>query len=140
MLADGRLAESAKRQVKIFLRLLAEDDTLGFDNTSALLYGFLHNEEFTAADMCPLTQKQIGNAKEVCRFEARRETARETVLLERVVRLPLANILGDTFDLRDLAISLLTYASEEPHYAYLRQRSARLHKYRWQADWCKFIP
>ena len=129
LLADRRLTESARRQVEIFLRLLAEDSSIGFDTTSALLYGFLQNDEFTQDGFCPFNSKQVTHIKDITLADARRDTARDTTLLSRVTPLPLAAILGDTMDLRDLAISFLTYASSEPHFAFDPQRTKRLREF-----------
>ncbi|MEI7462358.1 MAG: restriction endonuclease [Pirellula sp.] len=127
--ADRRLTGSAKRQLEVFLELLGREDSIGFDNTSALFYGFLCNAEFTATELCPLTKNQIVNAKTICRAQALRDTAKDCVLLERVSHLPLADLFGSSIDLKDLAISFLTYASKEPHFAYVRNETERLHKY-----------
>lgn len=126
---DGRLTPSARRQVEIFQQLLGADDSIGFDTTSALFFGFLHNDEFVQPDVCPLSQKQIREAKAICLAEARRSTAKSVTLLSRIARLPLSGVFGERIDLRDLAISFLTYASDEPHFAFDHRRARRLYEY-----------
>jgi len=126
---DSRLTLSAKRQIKIFVNLLEQESGIGFDTTSALLYGFLRNDEFTQQDVCPLSLKQIIKAKEISRYEATRDTAHETALLGRVARLPLEKLFGSRIDLKDLAVSFLTYASDEPYFAYSYERNEKLYEY-----------
>lgn len=126
---DNRLTLSAKRQIELFVRLLEQEPGIGFDTTSALLYGFLKNDEFTQKDVCPLSVNQINEAKKISRFEAKREPAHETALLNRVSRLPLENLFGSRIDLKDLAISFLTYASDEPYFAYSYERNKKLYEY-----------
>lgn len=126
---DRRLTSSAKMQIEIFIRLLEQEPSIGFDTTSAKLYGFLRNEEFTQQDVCPLTRKQIAKATEISRFEATRDTAHETDLLTRVSRLPLDKVFGSRIDLKDLAVSFLTYASDEPYFAYSYERNKKLYEY-----------
>ena len=129
LLNNRRLALSAKRQIEIFTRILEQEPGIGFDTTSALLYGFLKNKEFTQKDVCPLSSKQLIKAKEISRYEATRDTAHKTALLNRVSRLPLAEILGSRIDLKDIAVSFLTYASDEPYFAYSYERNKRLYEY-----------
>lgn len=129
LLGDRRLALSAKRQIEIFIRILEQEPGIGFDSTSALLYGFLQNEEFTQKNVCPLSLKQLKEAKEISKYEATRNTAHETALLNRVSRLPLAKILGSHLDLKDIAVSFLTYASDEPYFAYSYERNRKLYEY-----------
>lgn len=126
---DSRLTLSAQRQVKIFIDILDREPEIGFDTTSALLYGFIKNKEFTQPDTCPLSIKQLHEAERICRYEATRDTAHEDVLLKRVSRLPLATILGTKLDLADLAVSFLTYASDEPYFAFSYERNKRLYEY-----------
>ncbi len=126
---DSRLTSSAKRQIKLFVNILEQEPGIGFDTTSALLYGFLRNDEFTQQDVCPLTLKQKEVAKKISRNEARRDTAHETALLARVSRLPLENLFGSRIDLKDLAVSFLTYASDEPYFAYSYERNKKLYEY-----------
>ena len=126
---DPRLTLSAKRQIEIFARLLEREPDIGFDTTSALLYGFLRNEEFIQSEVCPLSKKQKDKALEISRYEATRDTAHEAALLTRVSRLPLTKILGSTLDLKDLAISFLTYASDEPYFAFSYERNKQLYEY-----------
>ncbi len=129
LLSECKLTLSAKRQIEIFLKILEKESDIGFDTTSALMYGFLNNVEFTQKDVCPLSLKQISNLKEISRYEATRETAHETALLTRVSRLPLVDILGPVIDLKDLAISFLTYASDEPYFAFSFNRNEKLYEY-----------
>lgn len=126
---DSRLTLSAKSQIELFQRILGEEPNIGFDTTSALLYGFLRNEEFTDTATCPLSSRQIAQATEISRYEASRDTAHETALLTRVASLPLAGILGPRIDLKDLAISFLTYAADEPYFAYSFERNRKLYEY-----------
>jgi len=126
---DPRLTSSARSQVEVLLRILQEEPNIGFDTTSALFYGFLRNEAFTNAETCPLSSRQVADATEIARHEATRDTAHETALLTRVVRLPLVGILGPRIDLKDLAISFLTYASDEPYFAYSYERNRKLYEY-----------
>ena len=129
LLEDRRLTVSAKRQIETFIRILEQEQVIGFDTTSALLYGFVCNEEFTQKEICPLSSAQLIKAKEFSRYEAARETAHETALLNRVSRLPLSEILGSRIDLKDIALSFLTYASDEPYFAYSYERNKRLYEY-----------
>lgn len=129
LMNDKRLKTSARRQVEIFIQILEREAGIGFDTTSALLYGFLQNEEFTQHESCPLSSTHITKIKEISRYEATRETAHETTLLNRVSRLPLAKLFGSHFDLKDLAISFLTYASDEPYFAYSYDRNKKLYEY-----------
>ncbi|MFA7241317.1 MAG: DUF2034 domain-containing protein [Sulfuricellaceae bacterium] len=129
LLNDPRLTLSAQRQIQIFLDILNQEPGIGFDTTSALLYGFLKNNEFTRQDICPLFSRQLKEAENISRYEATRNTAHEDILLKRVSRLPLAKLLGPKLDLADLAISFLTYASDEPYFAYSYERNKKLYEY-----------
>lgn len=126
---DLRLTLSARRQIEVFVQLLEKEPGVGFDTTSALLYGFLRNEEFVQAEVCPLSLPQRNKALEISRYEATRDTAHEVALLTRVSRLPLVKVFGSTVDLKDLAVSFLTYASDEPYFAFSYERNKRLYEY-----------
>jgi hypothetical protein len=65
----------------------------------------------------------------VSKYEATRDTAHELALLTRVSRLPIAELFGSTIDLKDLAVSFLTYASDEPYFAFSYDRNKRLYEY-----------
>ncbi len=129
MLDDNRLTLSAKRQIEIFIRVLEQEPGIGFDTTSALLYGFLKNEEFTQKDICPFTVEQLDKARGFSRYESTRDTAHETALLKKVSRLSLADFFGARLDLKDIAVSFLTYASDEPYFAYSYERNKSLYEY-----------
>ncbi len=126
---DSRLTLSAKRQIAIFIRILEQEPNIGFDTTSALLFGFLNNEEFIEKGVCPLTRKEIDKAIKISRYEASRDTAHETTLLNRVTKLPLGKLFGSRIDLKDLAISFLTYASDAPYFAFSYERKKTLYEY-----------
>jgi len=126
---DPRLTSSAKSQIAVFQRILRQEANVGFDTTSALLYGFLSNEAFTDPETCPLSPRQIAQATQIARHKATRDTAHETTLLARVSRLPLTSVLGPCIDLKDLAISFLTYASDEPYFAFSFERNRKLYEY-----------
>lgn len=128
MLNDKRLTPSAKKQIAIFLEILRDDD-LGFDTTSALMYGFLRNDEFTDPIRCPLSKKQVKSAMDYFRQEASISRAKEALLLKKVSKFPLSECFGDKIDLEDLAISCLTYASREKHFTYSRNRVDFIYKY-----------
>jgi Holliday junction resolvase len=118
MADDDRLLSSAKNHIQVMLGLLTSDETIGFDTTSALFYAFLHNSEFTDSRSCPLSARQIREAKQYFRSEAQISRAKETALLRKLAALPLADFFGGRMDLRDLAVAFLTYASEVRHFTY----------------------
>lgn len=118
MFHDDRLVGSAKNQIRIFLDLLATDDSIGFDTTSALFYGFLNNPDFTDPSGCPLSQERLQAAKAYFHRQAQIARAHESSLIEKVASLPLANFFGGRMALKDLAVAFLTYASEVSHFTY----------------------
>ena len=129
MADDDRLLGSAKNHVRLMLQLLAEDDTIGFDTTSALFYAFLHNPDFTDSMVSPLSQHQVCEAKQFFRSEAQISRAKESALLRKVTKLPLINFFGGRLDLRDLAVAFLTYASEVQHFTYNPELAGPLYDY-----------
>lgn len=118
LLQDERLLGSAKNQIRIFLDMLRDDRTIGFDTTSALFYGFLNNPEFIDQSGCALSREKLENARALFRERARIGRAQESSLLKKVARLPLAAVWDGDMDLKDLAVSMLTYASETNHFTY----------------------
>lgn len=124
------LTGSAKNQIRIFIDLLNNIDNIGFDTTSALFYGFLNNPDFIDSSTCPLTQEQIKKAKIYFLEKSLTvDRAKEYSLLQRVCKLPLSNFLGEKLDLRDLALSFLTYASKDKHITFDYYRVERLYHY-----------
>ena len=128
LMADARLTSSARRQIQIFLELLESDSTIGFDTTAALFFGFLANDEFVEDNAFVLTGEEVRRAREFFRQEARIGRALECGLLPKVARLPLAPYLGPQLDLKDLAVSFLTYASYTHHFTYSERRVRNIRK------------
>lgn len=126
---DERLLGSAKNHIRIMAKLLYEDETIGFDTTAALFYGFLHNSEFTDTRNCPLSARDVVKARHFFRREAQISRAKETALLGKVARLPLAEFFGNRMDLRDLAVSFLTYATDVHHFTYDSEIAEPLYDY-----------
>ncbi|MBC8456780.1 MAG: hypothetical protein H8D67_02135, partial [Deltaproteobacteria bacterium] len=89
LLDDPRLLGSAKNQVRVFLELLGGDDSIGFDTTSALFYGFLNNPDFAHHSGCSLSRQELAEAKTYFRQCARIPRAHESALLKKISRLPL---------------------------------------------------
>lgn len=129
MAKDDRLLGSAKNHIRVMLELMARDETIGFDTTSALFYSFLHNPEFTDSRSCPLSASQVREAKRFFRSEAQIDRAKETTLLRKLAALPLADFFGGCMDLRDLAVAFLTYASEVHHFTYNPEIAEPLYEY-----------
>jgi len=130
LLDNNKLTGSAKNQIRIFIDLLKNVENIGFDTTSSLFYGFLQNDEFVDSSNCPLTQLQIKKAKDFFLEEAvHTKRAKEFSLLEKISKLPLSDILGEKIDLKDLALSFLTYATRERYFTFDFNRVEKLYKY-----------
>jgi hypothetical protein len=133
LLNNNTLTGSAKNQINIFIQLLRDVENIGFDTTSALFFGFLSNPDFTSTENSPLTQEQIGQAKKYFLHKAtEEERAKDDKLLKRISSLSLSGLLcndSNKLDLKDLALSFLTYATTEEHYLFDSARVQPLYEY-----------
>lgn len=129
LLSDPRLTGAAQNQIRIFIDLLQSNSDIGFDTTSALFLGFLHNRDFTDPSACPLSQAEIARATQLFRQRATIGRAKEACLLKKALRLPMYSIFGRRIDLTDLAVSLLTYATTERHFTFNRELVDPLYEY-----------
>lgn len=129
LLDDPRLTGSARNQIRIFLDILNSQSNVGFDTTSALFYGFLNNNDFTHSSVCPLSQREVENARKLFGQRATISRAHESSLLRKALKLPVFSAVTTRIDLCDLAVSLLTYATTERHFTYDAVLVAPLYKY-----------
>ncbi|MBK7222600.1 MAG: restriction endonuclease [Saprospiraceae bacterium] len=77
----------------------------------------------------PFNKIEIKKSIEYFRQEAMINRAREFTLVKRISNLPLSGIFGNKIDLKDLAVSFLTYASAEKLGTFKLDRVKKIYEY-----------